>query len=88
MKKIILTLTIVAVSVMTIVGLCSFIGQNTNTTEKSVSIIDHEHHSHVEGKYCTATVGCDCRGFQPITDGKEYQKNYCKRCGHHKKYHK
>ena len=27
-----------------------------------------------EGKRCNGSVGCDCPGFSPITNGKEYQK--------------
>ena len=41
-----------------------------------------------KGKHCTGTVGCDCSGFKPITDGDEWEKSYCKRCGHHKRCHK
>lgn len=41
-----------------------------------------------EGKHCTYTVGCDCSGFSPISGDDEYKKNYCRRCGHHKKYHR
>lgn len=41
-----------------------------------------------QGKHCTGTVGCDCPGFEPITDGKEWEKAYCKHCGHKKSCHK
>ena len=41
-----------------------------------------------KGKHCSGTVGCSCSGFEPKTDGAEWEKSYCKRCGHHKKYHK
>lgn len=41
-----------------------------------------------KGKHCSYTVGCDCSGFAPKTNGDEWEKAYCKRCGHHKKYHK
>ena len=34
------------------------------------------------------TKGCDCSGFAPKTNGDEWEKAYCKRCGHHKRYHK
>lgn len=40
------------------------------------------------GKCCNGTVGCSCSGFLPKTDGEEWEKLFCKRCGHHKKYHK
>ena len=41
-----------------------------------------------EGKHCNGTVGCDCPGFSPITNGEVWQQSYCKYCGHHKRYHK
>ena len=40
------------------------------------------------GKHCTYTQGCDCSGFSPITSGEEWEKSYCRKCGHNKKYHK
>lgn len=40
------------------------------------------------GKHCSGSVGCDCSGFSPITDGKEWQKSYCKKCGHARSCHK
>lgn len=39
------------------------------------------------GKHCSGSVGCDCSGFDPITDGDEWQKAYCKHCGHKKSCH-
>lgn len=41
-----------------------------------------------EGKKCNGTVGCDCTGFKPKTDGDVWEEAYCKKCGHHKRYHK
>lgn len=40
------------------------------------------------GKRCNGSVGCDCPGFEPITDGKEWQKSYCRHCNHKKSSHK
>lgn len=73
------------VSVGTILGLSSFTSEGKNAAE-----LDSAVHTHVscQGKHCTYTVGCDCSGFSPKTNGKEWEKSYCKRCGHHKKYHK
>ncbi len=73
------------VSVGTILGLSSFTSEG-----KSAAEFDSTVHTHVscQGKHCTYTVGCDCSGFSPKTNGKEWEKSYCKRCGHHKKYHK
>lgn len=41
-----------------------------------------------KGRHCTGSVGCDCPGFKPITTGEEWEKSYCKHCGHHKRCHK
>lgn len=41
-----------------------------------------------KGKKCNGSVGCDCPGFSPITNGKEWQKSYCKHCGHKKSNHR
>ncbi|MCM1372983.1 MAG: hypothetical protein NC113_07835 [Bacteroides sp.] len=43
---------------------------------------------HSQGKYCSGTVGCNCSGFSPITNGEEWKKLYCRKCGHYKGYHK
>ena len=75
----------VFLSTITVVALSSFTSKSSNTTESESTV-----HTHVscQGKHCTYTVGCDCSGFSPKTNGKEWEKSYCKRCGHHKKYHK
>lgn len=41
-----------------------------------------------KGRHCTYTVGCDCPGFEPITDGDVWEQSICKHCKHPKKYHK
>ena len=40
------------------------------------------------GKHCNGTVGCDCPGFEPKTDGKVWENSVCKHCGHLRTYHK
>lgn len=40
------------------------------------------------GKVCTETVGCDCTGFVPITDGAVWEQSICKKCNHKKRNHK
>ncbi len=45
------------------------------------------HEISFRGKHCSGTVGCDCSGFSPITNGYEWQKEYCKKCGHKKSCH-
>jgi hypothetical protein len=84
-KKIMLAVASIFLSTITIVGLSSFTSQSENAIETETAV-----HAHVscQGKHCTYTVGCDCSGFSPKTDGKEWEKSYCKRCGHHKRYHK
>ena len=41
-----------------------------------------------QGTHCSGTVGCDCKGFSPITNGDVWQQAYCKHCGHKKSCHK
>ena len=84
-KNIIFSVVVFLISTTTIVVLSSFTSQVENTTE-IVSTV----HTHVscQGKHCTYTVGCNCSGFSPKTNGNEWEISYCKRCGHHKKYHK
>ena len=84
-KKIMFAVASIFLSTITIVGLSSFTSQSNNAIESESTV-----HTHIscQGKHCTYTVGCDCSGFSPKTNGKEWEKSYCKRCGHHKKYHK
>ena len=84
-KKIMFAVASVFLSTITVVALSSFTSKSSNATESESTV-----HTHVscQGKQCTYTVGCDCSGFSPKTNGKEWEKSYCKRCGHHKKYHK
>lgn len=67
-----------------VVGLCSFTTFNNSHAEAM-----EETHVHTEanGAHCRYTVGCSCSGFAP--SGPEVYKQYiCRRCGHHKSYHK
>ena len=45
-------------------------------------------HAATQGTHCSGTVGCDCKGFSPITNGDVWQQAYCKHCGHKKSCHK
>ncbi len=45
-------------------------------------------HVSSEGTHCSGTVGCNCSGFSPITDGEVWQQAYCKHCSHHRRSHK
>ena len=81
-RKLAMALAALTVSAAAIITLSSFTTHNETMTET-------ETHTHIccEGKKCSGTVGCSCSGFSPITDGKEWQKSYCRKCGHHKSYH-
>lgn len=58
-------------------------------SEESYNSSDgYGHEISFRGKKCSGSVGCDCSGFTPITDGDEWQKAYCKHCGHQKSCHK
>ena len=74
-KRIMFAIATIAVSVTAIIGLSSFASKSDS-------------HADCHGKHFTYTVGCDCSGFSPKTDGAEWEKAYCKKCGHHKSYHK
>ena len=81
MKKIICAVSIFIVSVFAIIVLCSFSSRKNVNEEICNDVTCH-------GKHCTYTVGCDCPGFAPITNGDVWEESYCKHCKHHKKYHK
>lgn len=82
-KKIAIAFAALTVMSAAIITLCSFTSHN----EAMADTVQHTHVS-CQGKHCTGTVGCSCSGFSPITNGKEWQKSYCKHCGHHRSYHK
>lgn len=73
-KKIMIAIATISISAASIICLCSF-------TSKS------DFHTDCHGKHCSYNVGCDCSGFAPKTDGKEWEKSICKKCGHNKSYH-
>lgn len=83
-KKIIIAVAALTVSVAAIAGLSTFSSQ----TETPSKVESHKHnHGDCQGEHCTYTVGCDCSGFQ-WGSGDEWERYYCKKCGHHKKYHR
>lgn len=82
-KKFIITLS--AVVLLAIAG--TGIVLHHNAAENSTNAVE-EAQLGASGKHCNGSVGCDCRGFKPITDGAEWQKSYCDRCGHHKRNHR
>ena len=81
MKKIIGAVSALMVSAVVVVGLCSF----TSKTEVKSDVCTEVS---CQGKHCNGTVGCDCPGFSPKTNGDEWEKAYCRHCGHHRSSHK
>lgn len=81
MKKIVYTVSVLLVSAAVITGLCSF----TSHVDSDSGVCAD---SSCQGKHCSYTVGCDCSGFAPKTNGSVADQSYCKRCGHHRRYHK
>lgn len=75
---------VITVSSAAIIGLSSFISKTDNAIEVNSNL--HESTSS-QGKHCTGTVGCDCSGFSAKT-GDVWEEAYCKKCDHHKKYHR
>ena len=84
-KNIIFAVASIVASVISIIALSSFTSNVENDLCMESSI---QTYASCQGKHCTYTVGCKCSGFSPKTNGKEWEKAYCKHCGHHKKYHK
>jgi len=82
-KKNVITL-VFGVLVLAIFGVILF----AKTPPANISNAIDETSVHAQGKKCNGTVGCDCTGFKAKTDGKEWEKSICKKCGHHKRYHK
>lgn len=74
-----------AVAVTAVFALSSF---TSSSSKESQTEIESEMHIHSQGKHCSGTVGCDCPGFSPITNGDEWQKLYCKHCGHKRSCHR
>ena len=80
MKKIICAVSSLVVTVAAVVALCSFTSRTDADRECRTE-------ASCQGKHCSYMVGCDCSGFAPKTNGDEWEKAYCKHCGHHKRYH-
>lgn len=76
---------VAAVAVVSVIGLCSFTSLNNSHNEITE---EFRTHVHAQGTHCYGIVGCDCRGFSPITNGDVWQQAYCKHCGHKKNFHK
>lgn len=81
MKKIIYSISVLALSAVAVVSLCSF---TSNLDAESSTCSD----ASCEGKHCRYTVGCSCPGFEPIQHEEVYKLSYCRNCGHHKQYHR
>lgn len=71
---------------LTVTGVAIANAASDNSNERNYKMEATNLHS--QGKHCNGTVGCDCSGFSPKTNGDEWEKAYCKKCGHKKLYHK
>ena len=80
MKKIICAVSVLMVSAVVVIGMSSFTLQ-TKVDSGACSDIP------CQGKHCTYTVGCGCSGFLPKA-GDVWEEAHCRRCGHHKRYHR
>jgi hypothetical protein len=94
MKKTILCLTAMAAMIISVSVFASSNQNNSAVHSHNHDCSEHVHqldcttHVHMEGKNCNGTVGCSCPGFSPITNGNEWQKAYCRHCGHSRSVHK
>ena len=84
MKKMVLSFVLVMMAVVTV-----SVSANAHKDE----CMGHDGlvlttHVATQGTHCSGTVGCDCKGFSPITNGDVWQQAYCKHCGHKKSCHK
>lgn len=81
MKKMICAVSVLMVSAVLVIGLCSFTSRSEVKSEVCTETC-------CEGKHCNGTVGCDCPGFSPIQHKEVWKQAYCKHCGHHRSSHK
>lgn len=81
MKKIICAVSVV---VMSIASIAIFGSSTTSAISEEPVRVDVS----CQGKNCTGTVGCDCPGFSPITNGDVCDQAYCKHCKHHRRSHR
>ncbi len=75
----------VAIGIASISCFCSYASKDT---ANGVMATETECNASSEGTHCSGSVGCSCSGFSPITNGKEWQKSYCRKCGHGRQCHR
>ena len=85
MKKLVLVLSVMVVAMSVSASVFANSGNEQSCLHEQVSLTTHVA---VQGKHCTGTVGCSCSGFSPKKSGDVWEEAYCRKCGHHKKYHK
>ena len=85
MKKLVLGLSMMVVAMIVSASVFAKSGNGQNCLHEQVSLTTHVA---MQDKHCTGTVGCSCSGFSPKTSGDVWEEVYCRKCGHHKKYHK
>lgn len=76
-RKTIITVGVIAL--LAVIGTGIAMHHNAANSSKDV-------HFGASGKVCSYTVGCGCTGFQRGS-GDHWEKEYCKKCHHHRKFH-
>ena len=84
MKKLVLGLLMMVAMIMS----ASVFANSSNERSSLHGQVPQTTHVAMQGKYCTGTVGCSCSGFSPKKSGDVWEEVYCRKCGHHKQYHK
>ena len=83
MKKILLSCSVIVV----LVAAVSILASAKSVKSDELDNYTISTHASMEGTHCSGTVGCNCPGFAPITNGDVWQQSYCRHCGHHKRCH-
>lgn len=75
----------------TVIAMVASVTVLANSCKDGSFVRNHEAlfiHVAVQGKHCSGTVGCSCSGFSPITNGDIWEEAYCRRCSHHRRFHR
>lgn len=84
MKKMVMGITVLLVMIASVTTFATAV----NVLSAGQEYISVASQLNMQGAHCNGTVGCNCRGFAPITNGAVWQQAYCRYCGHKKNSHK
>lgn len=84
MKKLIICFVVL----MTMVAAVTTFAAGINNIRSGQAYLPDALQLSMQGTHCNGTVGCNCPGFSPITNGDVWQQAYCRHCGHKKGVHK